>query len=249
MSIFIFLVYIKGLWSLDDGLVMMLKYQIVFEYRIEEKTLMTKRPVYIKTILFFIIGILLMGNTPLTYAASENLNINVLMTLDSEWAMINSEPFKLEQAPVIIGGRTMVPLRFITEALGLEITWEAETRSVLVEKDGNLIRLFIDSHTAELNGKSIMVDVPPTILNGRTLVPVRFVSEVLGYSVGWEGRTSEVTITGSIPPVLDETKPEPSIENEFAYEVLRLVNIEREKIGISHLNIKMLGISIKENLI
>ncbi len=189
-----------------------------------------------KTILFLIIGILVMGNITPSHASSENMNVNVLMRLDSEWAMINSEPFKLEQAPIIIGGRTMVPLRFITEALGLGITWEAETRSVLVEKDGNLIRLFIDSHKAELNGKIIEVEVPPMILNGRTLVPVRFVSEVLGYAVGWEGITSEVTITGSKPSIGNEIKPEASIEYEFAYEVLRLVNIERKKIGISSLS-------------
>ncbi|MDW7660540.1 MAG: stalk domain-containing protein [Bacillota bacterium] len=191
---------------------------------------------FLKTILFLIIGILVMGNITPSHATSEAENVNVLMTLDSEWAMINSEPFKLEQAPLIIGGRTMVPLRFITEALGLDITWEPETRSVLVEKDENLIRLFIDSHKAELNGKTIEVEVPPTILNGRTLVPVRFVSEVLGYAVGWEGLKSEVTITGSKLFTGIEIKQETSIEYDFAYEVLRLVNIERQKAGISSLN-------------
>jgi uncharacterized YkwD family protein len=189
-----------------------------------------------KTVLFLIIGILVMGNFGPSYAASEDLNVNVLMTLDSEWAMINSEPFRLEQAPIIIGGRTMVPLRFITEALGLGITWEAETRSVLVEKDGNLIRLFIDRHKAEINGKIIEVEVPPTILNGRTLVPVRFVSEVLGYSVGWQGLTNEVTITGSRTSVENVVKPILAIEYEYALEVLRLVNIERGKAGISSLS-------------
>lgn len=190
----------------------------------------------LKTLLLLIIGIFFMGSFTSSFATSEDVNVNVLMTLDSEWAMINSEPFKLEQAPIIIGGRTMVPLRFITEALGLEITWEAETRSVLVEKDGSIIRLFIDSHKAELNGKIIEVEVPPTILNGRTLVPVRFVSEVLGYTVGWEGLTSEVTISGYKPSAESEVKPESSIEYEFANEVLRLVNIEREKLGVSPLS-------------
>lgn len=186
--------------------------------------------------LCLIIGILIIGNIALSYAATEDENVNVLMTLDSEWAMINSEPFKLEQAPIIIGGRTMVPLRFITEALGLVITWEAETRSVLVEKEEVLIRLFIDSHKAEVGGKTIEVEVPPTILNGRTLVPVRFVSEVLGYAVGWEARTSEVTITGSKTSIDVAIKPELGIEYEFALEVLRLVNIERGKTGISALS-------------
>lgn len=190
----------------------------------------------LKTLLLLIIGIFFMGSFTSSFATSEDVNVNVLMTLDSEWAMINSEPFKLEQAPIVIGGRTMVPLRFITEALGLEITWEAETRSVLVEKDGSIIRLFIDSHKAELNGKIIEVEVPPTILNGRTLVPVRFVSEVLGYTVGWEGLTSEVTISGYKPSAESEVKPESSIEYEFANEVLRLVNIEREKLGVSPLS-------------
>lgn len=186
--------------------------------------------------LIIIIGVLIVGNITPSYGTSDDLNVNVLMTLDSEWAMINSEPFKLEQAPIIIGGRTMVPLRFITEALGLEITWEAQTRSVLIEKDRNLIRLFIDSHKAEVGGKTIVVEVPPTILNGRTLVPVRFVSEVLGYTVGWESRTSEVTISGSKSFIDVSVKPELGIEYEFALEVLRLVNVEREKSGIQALS-------------
>ncbi|GAG76523.1 unnamed protein product, partial [marine sediment metagenome] len=90
-------------------------------------------------------------------------------------------------APKIINNRTMVPVRFIAENLGAEVTWNVETREVTIELDGQKMSMVIDKQMAEF-------DTPPMILEGRTLVPVRYVSEKLGANVMWFPKEKKVQI-------------------------------------------------------
>jgi hypothetical protein len=96
-------------------------------------------------------------------------------------------------------------LRPIIEGLGGAITWVSETRSVEVEFNGTTLLLQIGNRTAVVNGKPVQMDVPATIMNGRTMLPVRFVSEHLGADVQWEELTKTVTITVSSATVTGGT--------------------------------------------
>lgn len=87
--------------------------------------------------------------------------------------------------PQIIDGRTMVPFRKVGEVLGAKIDWREETRTVLAERNGIKVELPIGSLTIYINGKPQTIDVPAQIVNGRTLVPVRFLSQALGATVDW----------------------------------------------------------------
>ncbi len=99
-----------------------------------------------------------------------------------------------DQTPVIHLGRTMVPLRAIFEALGASVEWNSETRTVKSKKGSITIELSIDSDALYKNGAPVYLDVPAMLVNNRTLVPVRAISEALGAEVNWDGVTRSINI-------------------------------------------------------
>ncbi|QGG48966.1 copper amine oxidase N-terminal domain-containing protein [Heliorestis convoluta] len=107
---------------------------------------------------------------------------------------VNGESIVLEQSPIIEHGRTLVPLRAIFEALGAEVTWNGETRTVTGTKDDIVINLQIENTIAIVNNQEVSLDVPAMIMNGRTLVPLRFIAESLGAEVSWDGKNRVVLI-------------------------------------------------------
>lgn len=108
---------------------------------------------------------------------------------------LNGRHLDFDQPPVNLEGRVMVPARMILEALGAEITWEGSTRTVVAKKDGTVLRLQIDNPIPLKDGLPLKaLDVPARILNGRTLVPARFVSENFHMDVSWDGATRTVMI-------------------------------------------------------
>ncbi len=98
------------------------------------------------------------------------------------------------QAYIDANQRTLVPVRFVAESLGAKVGWEGKSRTVPISRDGQDISLAIGSTTAIVNGKQIELDTQAVMTGGRTFVPLRFVSEVLGAEVKWEGKTVTVLI-------------------------------------------------------
>ncbi len=127
--------------------------------------------------------------------------IVIKLRIGDENAYVNDVLHKLDVPPFIdkSTGRTMVPLRFIGEALLAEVKWDPAERKVTYKLEGRVIELWIDMKMARVNGKPVEVDPPPRIVNGRTVVPLRFVSENLGAEVSWEPETQTITITYMIP--------------------------------------------------
>lgn len=108
---------------------------------------------------------------------------------------VNGTKLYSDQDPILTSGRVMVPLRSIMEALGATVSWEAETQTVSAQKPGFAFLMSIGDWYAFANGNQITLDVPATIENGRTLVPVRVISESLGATVNWNGTSRTVAIT------------------------------------------------------
>ena len=99
-----------------------------------------------------------------------------------------------DQPPVIQDGRTLVPLRAIFEALGASVGWDGETSSVIASKDDKVIIMQIGHENLYKNNEKIKLDVPPVIINSRTLVPVRAIAESFNLTVGWDDATRTVTV-------------------------------------------------------
>ncbi len=92
-------------------------------------------------------------------------------------------------------GRTMVPLRFISEAFGAKVEWDGATRTVTITLGSKTIKLTIGVYTAKVDGKDVKLDVAPVIREGRTFVPIRFISEAFGADVKWDTTERKITIT------------------------------------------------------
>ena len=101
----------------------------------------------------------------------------------------------MDTAPyVTAAGRTMVPIRFITEALGGEVVWDGEEQRVSLILEDSLIQMHIGESTMEVNGVSKSLDVPAEIKNNRTMIPLRAVSEAFGLAVNYETQDKSITI-------------------------------------------------------
>ena len=107
---------------------------------------------------------------------------------------LNGDNLNLAQPPVIIDGRTLVPFRGIFEALGAEVSWDGETKTVTGAAGSTSIELIIDNTKAYVNGEEKILDVAPCIINDYTMVPVRFVSEAFGAKVQWDPQSRTVSI-------------------------------------------------------
>ncbi len=112
-----------------------------------------------------------------------------------------AEEKTLDVAPYIAGGSTLIPLRGLLEMMGAEITWIDEDQTIIIKKDGITITLQNRYNLVfvETGGKygTVRYTLPqaPRIKDGRTFIPIRFISEHLGYNVEWNGETRQVTIT------------------------------------------------------
>jgi len=117
------------------------------------------------------------------------------LQIDNDVAYVDGNPKKIDAKPYISKGRTFVPLRIITEGFGAEVVWVPETKGINITLGDKVISMQIGSTKAIINNKIIELDAPPEIRNGRTFVPIRFVSEALGAGVSWNEKTRTVTIT------------------------------------------------------
>ena len=108
--------------------------------------------------------------------------------------IVNGNTIKFDQPPIIIDGRTLVPVRAVFESLGVNVEWIADTQTVLAQKDGRTVTLKIDSNVMKIGNEEILLDVTAQIINNRTLVPARAVAEAFECNVDWDGSTSTVII-------------------------------------------------------
>lgn len=121
------------------------------------------------------------------YAKDNSINVQ-----------LNGENITFDVAPRMVNSRVMVPMRTIFEQLGVKVDWNSQTGAITATKDQTVIKLNKNSRAATVtkNGvpRQLQLDASPVVVNGRTLVPVRFISESLGKQVGWDAENKTVII-------------------------------------------------------
>lgn len=130
--------------------------------------------------------------TALTVTPVYCINDEIQVTIDGA-------PLIFDVPPQIVDDRTLVPMRAIFEALGAEVEWDSSTRTVTSEKDDTVVKMTIGSADMLVGTKTVKLDVPPQIIDDRTLVPVRAVAESFGADVDWNSSTRTVVITAAAP--------------------------------------------------
>lgn len=110
---------------------------------------------------------------------------------------LNGVDVAMDVAPYIKDGRTMLPVRFVANAVGVSdnnIIWDAVSKTVTIIKGDRVIQMTVGSKTMLLNGAAIVMDVAPEIVSGRTMIPLRFAGQALGAEILWDAATQTVTV-------------------------------------------------------
>ncbi len=128
----------------------------------------------------------------------DSNQMRIELVIDSDAALVDENHVELEKAPTIINGRTVVPLRFITETFGFEVIWNGDTKEITLKKDTLEITLKTGEKSVKVKDggevKTYTTDPPPTIIDGRTMVPIRFFSEVVSAEIEWIGEERKIIL-------------------------------------------------------
>ena len=140
---------------------------------------------------------------PFSEKFETKLSDAVILLVDSNEALVNGEFRKTDEnssdvKPVIKESRTYVPLRFVAEAFGIETDWEAQTQKITLKGGDTSVSLTLGNASVNVNGTDLTIDAVPYVTDGRTMVPIRAVSEALGKYVFWD--------EGGLIVIADENK-------------------------------------------
>lgn len=131
-------------------------------------------------------------NLKLTYDFSVH-NYNA----EAVYININGKTLtNLSMPPIIMNNMTLVPAREVLEPLGAVVDWKKDTEEIYIAYEDTIAIVKIGSKTANCNGESVEMDLAPKIINNKTMVPVRFISENLGFMVNWVNSERTIYITG-----------------------------------------------------
>lgn len=131
--------------------------------------------------------------------------------------LVEGKAVETDQPAVIVESRTMVPVRVVAETLGSTVDWDAETKTVTFTQDAMTASMVVGDTKLTIAVDDVVsdmaVDVPASIINSRTMVPIRFLSETFGYGVEWDAETKTVNVTAGLP-VLEEVASGAAVETE-----------------------------------
>ena len=111
---------------------------------------------------------------------------------------VDTDLVQTDVPPTIVDGRTMVPMRAIFEALGAEVDWDGETRTATGTLGDHTVVIQVGETEALVDGETRTLDVPAQIIQNRTMVPARFISEALGCTVAWDGATQTAAVANQL---------------------------------------------------
>ena len=152
--------------------------------------------------------------------------VNVSAQMDVKVTLDGNEIFFPDAKPFIDErDRVLVPIRFVSEALGALVDWENESRTAVIKQGNDEIRYTVYQPMAYLNGEMMVMDTYGILKDERTLVPIRFIYELLGCTVKWDEKTSTVVIT-SPKDAVDFPEPEISVNYPKSVSDKRLLWID-----------------------
>ncbi|WP_161568328.1 stalk domain-containing protein [Anaerobacillus alkaliphilus] len=122
------------------------------------------------------------------------LQTEMMFWLNQPSWLLNGKNAVLDHPPYLKNNRTLVPIRVISEAFGAHVHWDPNAKTVTIKNGGNTIVLTVNDQHVLVNGQKRLIDVAPEINNGRTFVPIRFVSEQFGAKVNYQASSRSIII-------------------------------------------------------
>jgi hypothetical protein len=155
---------------------------------------------------FIIEGDLMKKQTLIVSLVMLFLLFSTGVTKASPIVLLDGQQLSFEVSPTIENGTTLVPMRAMFEPLGATVQWDDYTQTVTADKVGTTIKITLGQAIAYKNGSPVTLQVPAKIIDNRTMVPLRFVSEALGAQVNWDSVTQTITIVSS-PSTVNKITP------------------------------------------
>jgi hypothetical protein len=130
----------------------------------------------------------------------EDDSVVIKLKVGSPTYYCNQALRTMDTAPFILSDRTFVPIRFLAESIGADVDWNDYERKATISRDGDVIELWAGRNTARVNGLREHIDssnslLTPIIKSGRIMLPLRFVTENLGFDVYWNNTSKEIVLT------------------------------------------------------
>ena len=126
-----------------------------------------------------------------------------------------------DTSPVIEDSRTLVPISSIAESMGAKVKWEKETKTAVIEQESIKLELILGSKEVSItkDGKKsqLVLDIPAKVIDGRTMVPIRAISEIFGSKVVWDKETSSILIDSTSPKKSETTKSNETLQTVRAF--------------------------------
>ncbi|MCX7749767.1 MAG: stalk domain-containing protein [Clostridia bacterium] len=151
----------------------------------------------------FIMGIMVLSKMQ-SFGAEGNQN-KIVLQINNPRMIIQGKEMEIDPgkgtSPIIVKNKTLLPIRSLIEALGGHISWVQEEKKIVVLLKDKKIEMWIGKNTTTVNSVNKEIDVSPQIINGRTMIPLRYVIENLGYPVEWNGTEKKIVINVDYSPV------------------------------------------------
>jgi cell wall-associated NlpC family hydrolase len=164
---------------------------------------------------------------------------------------VDDRPLQLAAQPLLLEGTALVPMRQLFEAQGAELSWNASSKTVTATKNEAVLTYRMGELAATLNGKTLSLNVPGQIVEGNTMIPLRFVSEALGSTVKWDALTRAIRIVSSndfFTTVLSGVNLRSKPDSSGASPSLRLIPANEKVHVIREINALWLDVRTKDNL-
>ncbi|KJD41253.1 copper amine oxidase [Paenibacillus polymyxa] len=164
---------------------------------------------------------------------------------------VDDRPLELTAQPLLLEGTTLVPMRQLFEAQGAVLSWNGASKTVTATKNDTTLTYRIGEVAATLNDKTLSLNVPGQIVEGNTMIPLRFVSEALGSTVKWDALTRTIRIASKedfFTTILSGVNLRSKPDSSEASPSLRLIPTGEKVHVIREVNALWLEVRTKNNL-
>ncbi|KAE8558432.1 MULTISPECIES: stalk domain-containing protein [Paenibacillus] len=164
---------------------------------------------------------------------------------------VDDRPLELTAQPLLLDGTTLVPMRQLFEAQGAVLSWNGASKTVTATKNDTTLTYRIGEVAATLNDKTLSLNVPGQIVEGNTMIPLRFVSEALGSTVKWDALTRTIRIASKedfFTTILSGVNLRSKPDSSEASPSLRLIPTGEKVHVIREVNALWLEVRTKNNL-